>query len=129
MTCVYDNSAENQPVVDGEKQDPKDVQWGDGSFDEMCLNYLLVENPYYGEGESGVCAGFQTCLSQCEAGDGFCALACFGAAGESCMYCGIDGLFGDCLINQCQTEAFTLGGCFAACPRDFGKNWVVFAKL
>jgi hypothetical protein len=122
LTCVFDNSAENQAVQNGEKLDPQEVRWGDGSHDEMCLNYLLVQNPYYGAGESGVCAGFQTCLTDCPDGDAFCALSCMSAAGEACMYCGIDGLFGDCLISSCQTEAITLGACFQSCPQDYGED-------
>jgi len=38
------------------------------------------------------------------------------------MYCGIDGLFGDCLISSCQTEAITLGACFQSCPQDYGED-------
>jgi len=42
LECHYDNSAANQPVVDGVKQPPHDVTWGEGTRDEMCLNYLLL---------------------------------------------------------------------------------------
>lgn len=41
MTCVYDNSADNQP--DG--RTPEDVSWGDGTYDEMCLAVFVVEVP------------------------------------------------------------------------------------
>jgi mono/diheme cytochrome c family protein len=37
VTCTWDNSAANQPVVDGEVRDPVDVAWGEGTSDEMCL--------------------------------------------------------------------------------------------
>jgi hypothetical protein len=40
ITCVYDNSMENQPVVNGVKQMPRDVTWGESSFDEMCMTYM-----------------------------------------------------------------------------------------
>jgi hypothetical protein len=36
-TCVWDNSAAHQPVVNGVVQQPKDVRFGEGSTDEMCL--------------------------------------------------------------------------------------------
>lgn len=36
-TCVWDNSAGHQPIVDGKVQAPKDVRFGEGSTDEMCL--------------------------------------------------------------------------------------------
>lgn len=45
ITCTYDNSAANQPVVNGLQQDPREVAWGDGSLDEMCLAYLYVTCP------------------------------------------------------------------------------------
>ena len=41
ITCTYDNSAANQPVVDGQMQAPRDVQWGESSLDEMCMTYVL----------------------------------------------------------------------------------------
>lgn len=42
ISCTWDNSAENQPVVDGEVAQPRDVEWGEGTFDEMCLGVLYV---------------------------------------------------------------------------------------
>jgi hypothetical protein len=42
ISCTWDNSADNQPVVDGEVAEPRDVQWGEGSTDEMCLGILYV---------------------------------------------------------------------------------------
>ncbi len=45
ITCNYDNSAANQSVVNGEAVEPRDVSWGEGTFDEMCLAYLYVTLP------------------------------------------------------------------------------------
>jgi hypothetical protein len=42
ITCEYDNSAAQQPVVDGVRQSPRDVVWGEKSSDEMCLFYLWL---------------------------------------------------------------------------------------
>lgn len=42
LRCAWDNSAENQPVVDGAPLSPTDVAWGEGSTDEMCLGILYV---------------------------------------------------------------------------------------
>lgn len=36
-TCVWDNSAAHQPIVGGQVQQPRDVRFGEGSTDEMCL--------------------------------------------------------------------------------------------
>ncbi|HKU36939.1 MAG TPA: hypothetical protein VJR89_02295 [Polyangiales bacterium] len=41
-TCVYDNSAQHQPVVDGVQQQPRQVTFGEGSLDEMCLHYVWL---------------------------------------------------------------------------------------
>lgn len=42
IECQWDNTAQNQPVVDGQKLPPRDVSWGDGTTDEMCLGLLYV---------------------------------------------------------------------------------------
>ncbi len=42
LSCRWDNSAANQPVVGGVRQTPKDVAWGEGSTDEMCLSVLYL---------------------------------------------------------------------------------------
>ena len=42
ISCTWDNSAENQPVVGGAVIEPQDVQWGEGTTDEMCLGILYV---------------------------------------------------------------------------------------
>jgi hypothetical protein len=45
LECTYDNTYANQPVVNGEKQMPRDVEWGEGTFDEMCLSFLHLRMP------------------------------------------------------------------------------------
>jgi hypothetical protein len=42
LACEWDNSAENQPIVDGQPRVPVDVNWGEGTFDEMCLAVLYA---------------------------------------------------------------------------------------
>jgi mono/diheme cytochrome c family protein len=42
LECHHDNSPENQPLVNGERPDPIDVQWGEGTRDEMCLGVFLA---------------------------------------------------------------------------------------
>lgn len=42
LQCWWDNSAENQPIVDGQPLEPADLDWGDGTLDEMCLGILYV---------------------------------------------------------------------------------------
>lgn len=45
ITCRFDNSAANQQVVDGVSQPPREVHWGEGTLDEMCLNFLYLTIP------------------------------------------------------------------------------------
>jgi hypothetical protein len=40
VTCTYDNSRLNQPVVRGKRLAPRYVLWGEGTTDEMCLGVL-----------------------------------------------------------------------------------------
>lgn len=42
LECHYDNSASHQPMVNGMPQQPRDVTWGEGTLDEMCLSFLGV---------------------------------------------------------------------------------------
>ena len=45
LECHWDNSYANQPTVDGKKGMPRDVVWGEGSGDEMCVSLLGVALP------------------------------------------------------------------------------------
>lgn len=42
LGCEWDNSAANQPIVDGKPMDPVDLYWGEGTGDEMCLAIMAV---------------------------------------------------------------------------------------
>jgi hypothetical protein len=42
LECHWDNSVQNQVIVDGQPLPPQDVNWGDGSTDEMCLGVFLL---------------------------------------------------------------------------------------
>ena len=42
IECEWDNSAANQPIIQGERIEPQDVRWGDGTTDEMCLGIFYV---------------------------------------------------------------------------------------
>lgn len=44
IECHWDNTAANQPLVNGKLQVPRDVVWGEGTTDEMCLGtFYMVE--------------------------------------------------------------------------------------
>lgn len=42
LQCHFDNSAENQPLTNGVKMPPQDLNWGEGTDDEMCLGWLYI---------------------------------------------------------------------------------------
>ena len=42
VECHWDNSAEAQPVLDGQKRVPREVNWGEGTDSEMCLGVLYI---------------------------------------------------------------------------------------
>ena len=42
LSCQWDNSAANQPIIDGEQVTPQDVTWGEGTRDEMCLGNFYI---------------------------------------------------------------------------------------
>ena len=42
ISCHWDNSAANQPVVNGVQVAPKDLNWGEGTGDEMCLGFFYI---------------------------------------------------------------------------------------
>jgi hypothetical protein len=43
-TCVWDNTAENQPIVNMMQLQPRNVSFGEGSFEEMCLHYIWLRS-------------------------------------------------------------------------------------
>jgi Copper type II ascorbate-dependent monooxygenase, C-terminal domain len=42
LRCEHDNTAANQPVVNGRRQRPRTIYWGENSTDEMCIAFLYV---------------------------------------------------------------------------------------
>jgi hypothetical protein len=45
LECHWDNTQQNQVIVNGEPVMPVDVNWGEGSTDEMCLGVVLWSLP------------------------------------------------------------------------------------
>jgi mono/diheme cytochrome c family protein len=45
VTCVWNNSQENQPVVNMQQLQSRNVAFGEGSFEEMCLHYIWLRTP------------------------------------------------------------------------------------
>ena len=122
LTCVYDNSAANQPIVDGEPLEPTRVTWGDSTLDEMCIAYLMVRRPY-AEPESFLdsCGDFDACYDACRAGGGFvmtCTIECGteGPEPEPCTECVIESIAG-CTSSVCPTALGKMIDCALDCEQ------------
>jgi hypothetical protein len=124
LECTYDNSAKNQPEIGGVTQTPKLVRWGEGTYDEMCLNYLIVRTPYAppGSGADGSCTSFDACYESCRAGgDGmsYCLLSC-ALTDSACAGCLSQGV-GACLAPTCPGEVADLLACVEDCASGGGN--------
>ncbi len=115
LTCAYDNSAANQPVVNGEQLTARDVTWGEGTLDEMCLNYITVVEPLDAPVEG--CGAFTTCRAACgDPNDFLCLADCLGAD-TACAQCALPGIVGEggCVRDDCLPELAAAGDCVRGC--------------
>lgn len=114
LTCTYDNSPENQPLVDGVPQEPVDVQWGDGTLDEMCLMYMNVVSPF----TPAVVASETECdpsaSCDCDPSSGLdCTLSCEEAS-FGCQTCTIGAAL-DCTAIACGAVLVEATTCIQDC--------------
>lgn len=116
MTCVYDNSQANQPYVDGRQIAPRDVRWGEGTLDEMCLIYLVVTTPYVVD-DGSLCGAYDRCFRACPEGDSDCFVGCVPVSGEDCADCVLGGL-APCVRTSCPLPGLTLFDCLDRCRED-----------
>jgi hypothetical protein len=115
LTCTYDNSEMNQPVVNGERLAPRRISWGDGSLDEMCLNYISTVKPYVAQ--EGRCLGLEACRAQCDNPDSFqCVNQCL-AEDPVCGECVLGKLIGSggCGLTHCLGELLGVRDCYQDC--------------
>lgn len=117
LTCVFDNSPENQPYVDGKQLTPQTIGWGGGTNDEMCLNFLVVVEDYDPTAVSGpLCEPFKQCRKQCE--DQYSVGCIFNCATVE-IGCGECLLFGaqDCAGQYCRRELRNSASCLVTCAQ------------
>lgn len=116
LTCVYDNSPTNQPIVNGMQVEPRDVSWGEGTLDEMCLLYFQHEQPWTGPPARG-CEGTEACLADCDAGDVACLWACEGLAG-GCRVCLLESTL-QCARSSCVPSYLPAAACIQSCIMSY----------
>ena len=120
IECIFDNSAANQAIVNGEQLEPRDVSWGAGTLDEMCLLFLLASVPSH-PSSGGLCGGFEPCVQSCDPGDPTCFMTCSFAGGLDCVSCVFGGMEG-CVVDHCLDEARPFVQCDGSCREAFGCN-------
>jgi hypothetical protein len=115
LDCIYDNSAQNQPIVNGAQQVSQDVAWGEGSLDEMCLMYLGMISPLAPPPAppKTACESVATCAQACNPQSASCMLNCENLS-ASCLTCTIKGLVG-CGAVSCGASIQAAQDCFAPC--------------
>ena len=96
------------------------MTWGDGTLDEMCLNYLVMIEPYSETQDRALTCDeeFQPCYDQCKAG-AFgtvtgCGLECSQRGGSTCGECVVTGLV-TCGLEPCPREASDFMDCIQTC--------------
>jgi mono/diheme cytochrome c family protein len=123
VDCTFDNSAANQPVVGGVKRTPREVTWGEGTLDEMCLAYVNLIEPWSPAPvvpAGGVCPGFQACYDGCRTGPNglaiACALSCSGSVGQgrACTQCVFQSAVA-CTLDVCVGQIDTFLQCLDTC--------------
>lgn len=112
LTCTYDNSAANQPVVNGVQLEPRRVRWGESTRDEMCLTYPVLREPV--AGGPAACDAFEACFTTCPEGDGVCLGDCLEDAADACTLCAVPKL-STCADPSCLAPLATLGACLKGC--------------
>ncbi|EDM75883.1 hypothetical protein PPSIR1_08212 [Plesiocystis pacifica SIR-1] len=119
-SCTFDNSAANQPIVDGEQRTPGPVAVGEGTLDEMCLHVVAMVEPYVEAEPTAACPGMLECAEQsCQPEDGLCFLDCSEQEPSACGDCLLPALNG-CGQAFCPDEADAVVGCLALnCEADF----------
>ncbi|HJL17929.1 MAG TPA: hypothetical protein RMH99_19850 [Sandaracinaceae bacterium LLY-WYZ-13_1] len=116
LTCEYDNSPSNQPVVNGEQVEPRDVSWGEGTLDEMCLLYVQHEEDWTGPPALD-CSPAADCLASCATSDAECLLACE-EVGSGCRPCALQATLG-CAQDSCLAAYAPAGSCIQSCIMSY----------
>jgi hypothetical protein len=112
LSCTYDNSAANQPMVNGSQKAPEDVTWGEGTLDEMCLLYVATMVPY--DAPDFRCGAYPSCIEKCPEGDGGCFFDCATVGGGQCAGCLI-GAVAKCAPAYCASTGLAFSGCMSNC--------------
>lgn len=121
LECTYDNSPANQSWVEGKQVSPKEVTWGEGTLDEMCLNYIAIAAPYTPLAlPTEQCKDVQPCYDACRKSTGgtmtSCVLQC-APKSKGCSEC-VLGSMVQCVMGSCDTVTYPLVTCLSDCQGE-----------
>lgn len=122
VTCTYDNSPQNQENVDGQPMQPRDVVWGEGTSDEMCLSYVSLMVPY--DTPDFRCGAYPACQAACADGDGACFFDCATVGGGQCAPCLIGAVARCVPKTTCAPSGIALNACMASSCTDEGPECI-----
>ena len=117
LMCSFDNSPENQPIIDGEQKEPTDVEWGDGTLDEMCLSYMTLVEPFRPPkpDDASECYGYEECMNDCGRTTE-CFLSCE-TIDLGCHLCVVEETY-DCALFACPLQSLAAEDCMYKCFRN-----------
>jgi hypothetical protein len=92
------------------------VFWGEGTSDEMCLNYLEIRTPFPGKTLESECPTYEACVDACAEGNLTCFVGCTTAT-PACQSCTGSGL-ARCAVGRCQEEGLAFQACAGMCAGD-----------
>lgn len=117
LTCTFDNSPDNQPIIDGERQQPREVSWGGKTVDEMCIGFLVVSEPYEAkEPGAGLCSEFKDCRQDCDDPYGIGCLFNCAMVELTCGQCLLDATQ-SCAVQYCPDETRAASPCLLTCAQ------------
>lgn len=117
LTCTFDNSPENQPIIDGVRQQPQALGWGSKSSDEMCLNFLVRLQDYDPNKINGpLCSEFKECRPDCEDPNSVGCIFNCAAVEQGCGECLLFGAQ-DCAGRYCRDELLPTIPCLLTCAQ------------
>jgi hypothetical protein len=111
LSCTYDNTAKNQPVLNGSQPPPADIKWGEGTRDEMCLLYTATVSPFTPE-HPNACDPERACATK----KPYALETLFGCESQEveCTLCTLNALIA-CAGPPCASKLLPMQGCLRSC--------------
>ncbi len=117
--CIYDNSQENQPVINRIQQTPQVVSWGTTVKDEMCINHIIASTPFNADTRFKECSVTSDCIVQCPRNDIYCFAECAIKSNTECTECAFTKMI-NCGGAACEETGLEVAQCLQVCDLNSG---------